>query len=122
MDNADVGSEYYRPDDVPRLTLGDDGMVSCHSDFGIFDVSSQERINDSSKLEDICSIPELPSRNSDELVQVDDVDLHYWPIKPTLELPETPAGKFERNFVDGNVILAASVLVSQAAVFSHPKS
>jgi hypothetical protein len=32
-----------------------------------------------------------------------------------MDAPESISGKFKRNFVNGNVVVAASVLVSQAA-------
>jgi hypothetical protein len=47
-------------------------------------------------------------------VPADDVDLHYLPLWSTMDAPESISGKFKRNFVKGNVVVA-SVLVSQAA-------
>jgi hypothetical protein len=118
-DKDDVGSDYYESDDLSRLTLGFDGMDCCDSDVGIVDLFPKVMVGDSSKQEDLVSILELPLHSDDELVQVDDVDLHYLPLSSTFESPKSTAEKFKRNFIDGNVVLAAYVLVSQAA-FQSP--
>jgi hypothetical protein len=115
MEKDDVGSEYYELKDGSQPTLDLDGIISCDSGVDVVDESIEGRVQDSTEQEDIFSIPELPSRNGDELLPADDVDLHYLPFWSTTDAPESISGKFQRNFVNGNVVVAASVLVSQAA-------
>jgi hypothetical protein len=107
MEKDDVGSEYYELKDGSQLTLDLDGIISCDSGVDVVDESIEGRVQDSTKREDLFSIPEL--------VPADDVDLHYLPLWSTMDAPESISGKFKRNFVNGNVVVAASVLVSQAA-------
>jgi hypothetical protein len=115
MEKDDAGSEYYELKDGSQPTLDLDGIISCDSGVDVVDESIEGRVQDSTEREDIFSIPELPSRNGDELLPADDVDLHYLPFWSTMDAPESISGKFQRNFVNGNVVVAASVLVSQAA-------
>jgi hypothetical protein len=114
-ENDDVGSDYYEFKDGSSSTLDLDGIVSSDSGVDVVGESIEGRVQDSTEREDIFSIPELPSRDGDELVQADDVDLHYLPLWSTMDSPQSISGKFEKNFVGGNVVVAASVLVSQAA-------
>lgn len=49
------------------------------------------------------------------------VDLHYGEIWPVFNRPATTSQQFEQNFVDGDALLAASVLVSWAS-FQSPSA
>jgi hypothetical protein len=80
MEKDDVGSEYYELKDGSQLTLDLDGIISCDSSVDVVDESIEGRVQDSTKREDIFSIPEVPSRDGDELVPADDVEFitcHY---------------------------------------------
>jgi hypothetical protein len=106
MEKDDVGSEYYELKDGSQPTLDLDGIISC--DSGVVDVvdeSIEGRVQDSTGRENIFSIPELPSRDGNELVPADDVDLHYLPLWSTMDAPESISGKFKRNFVNMQVVL-----------------
>jgi hypothetical protein len=93
MEKDDVGSEYYELKDGSQPALDLDGIISCDSGVDVVDESIEGRVQDSTKREDIFSIPELPSRDGDELVLAGDVDLHYLPLWSTMDAPESISGK-----------------------------
>jgi hypothetical protein len=120
MEKVDAGSEYYELKYGSQPALDLDGIVSCDSGVDEVDESIEGRVQDSTKREDIFSIPELLSRDGDELVPADDVDFDYLPLWSTMDAPQSISSKFKRNFVNGNVVVAASVLVSQARLSDTP--
>jgi hypothetical protein len=90
-----------------RMYDVDDSCTSPHED-------------DSSSEGDVFPFPDYPEFDGDELVEEEVVDLHYGQIWPDFEVPDaTTAQQFERNIVDGNALLAASVLISRAC-FQSP--
>jgi hypothetical protein len=59
----------------------------------------------------------IPTTDGDEILEEDNVDLHYQPNPHSYQpVPETNQNRFQHNLVDGNAVMAASILVSQAAL------